>query len=186
MSIAHALHEALVAVCPIDGVSIGRWEDRDTWRIDFKAEATEEQKAAAVNILNSFNPVEAAKAGYANRIDEAAEQLRLKYLSPGAGMTMTYQEKLVQARAVQELGEAAANALTLQQYQEQYPTLAASVGVEAASLFDCANLVVQKYKQFAQLSYVIEKKRLQAKKAIRLAQTEEELKAIVEEVQWKV
>ena len=52
------LHDALEAVAPIDGVSINRWDDRSTWRIDFTDEATEEQKAAAQAALEAFDPTE--------------------------------------------------------------------------------------------------------------------------------
>ncbi len=45
------LHEAIEAVAPIDGISIGDWDDKSTWRIDFKPEATNEQRVAAESVL---------------------------------------------------------------------------------------------------------------------------------------
>jgi hypothetical protein len=42
--------------CPINGVSIGDWENRATWRIDFKPEATSKQRQAAQKALLAFNP----------------------------------------------------------------------------------------------------------------------------------
>ena len=51
-----SLDAALKAVCPIDGVSIGRWHDRSTWRVDFREEATEGQRAAAHAVLQDFDP----------------------------------------------------------------------------------------------------------------------------------
>lgn len=50
------LDAAIRAVCPIHGISIGRKDDKTTWRIDFTSEATEEQKAAARAVLASFDP----------------------------------------------------------------------------------------------------------------------------------
>lgn len=50
------LHNAIAAVCPIDGINIGREEDRSTWSASFKAEATEEQRAAAQAVIDAFNP----------------------------------------------------------------------------------------------------------------------------------
>lgn len=47
------LHELLAAVCPIDGVSIGIQDDKTTWRIDFKDEATADEKAAAQAVIDS-------------------------------------------------------------------------------------------------------------------------------------
>lgn len=50
------LHDALAAVCPIDGVSIGRWDNRETWRLDAKPEATQEQITMARGIMVLFEP----------------------------------------------------------------------------------------------------------------------------------
>lgn len=41
---------------PILGVSIGRYADRQTWRIDFAPEATAAQRATAQTILEGFDP----------------------------------------------------------------------------------------------------------------------------------
>lgn len=111
-------------------------------------------------------PLDRVKIIYRNRVEEDAEHVRLRYITPGSGMAMTYTEKHQQAQAVEVLGEAAANGLTPEQRTAQFPTLAASVGIEAPTLWDCALLVIQKYEQFAQLSGAIERTRLLAKKAI--------------------
>lgn len=49
------IHDAISAVCPIDGVSVGRVDDRKIWSIQFKDEATEEQRNAAIAALNAFD-----------------------------------------------------------------------------------------------------------------------------------
>lgn len=51
------LHDAIAEVAPIAGVSIGDWSDKQTWRVDYSASATGEQKAAAQSVIASFNPV---------------------------------------------------------------------------------------------------------------------------------
>jgi hypothetical protein len=56
MNIATKLDQAIKAVCPIHGVSIGRADDKQTWRIDFKDEATREQREAGQSALTAFNP----------------------------------------------------------------------------------------------------------------------------------
>lgn len=56
MSIASKLDAAIKAVCPIHGVSIGRADDKQTWRIDFADEATAEQREAAHGVLAAFDP----------------------------------------------------------------------------------------------------------------------------------
>lgn len=58
------LHNQIAAVCPIDGVSVGRKNDRATWRIDFRPEATDAQRAAA----------EAIKAGFDFAVEEQRER----------------------------------------------------------------------------------------------------------------
>ena len=48
------LDQLISAVCPIDGISIGRKNDKATWRIDFK-ECTEEQKSAALAVVKAYD-----------------------------------------------------------------------------------------------------------------------------------
>lgn len=52
---AGLLHEAIAAVCPIVGVSIGAADNRLTWRIDYAAEATAGQILDAEAVLASFD-----------------------------------------------------------------------------------------------------------------------------------
>lgn len=54
------LDQALKAVCPVDGLSIGTLEDKATWRIDFREEATEQQRAAACAVLAGVVSLEIA------------------------------------------------------------------------------------------------------------------------------
>lgn len=49
------LHGALSAVCPTEGVAVGSWDDRGTWRIDYADGATDVQKAAAMALLTAFD-----------------------------------------------------------------------------------------------------------------------------------
>ena len=50
------LLDMIGAVCPRDHLSIGRWDDRATWRLDAKPEATPEQIAAAEAVMAAFDP----------------------------------------------------------------------------------------------------------------------------------
>lgn len=126
------------------------------------------------------------KAEYSAKLDHDAEAVRQKFVTPGAGMAMTYQEKHAQARAVDALGQTAANALTEAEREDQFPTLSASVGIEGATLWDCAQLVITKYEQFADLSRVIERTRLQGKKAISDASDVASVYAAYEGITWTV
>lgn len=57
VDIAASLDATIKAVCPlIDGVSVGDPADKGTWRIDFRDEATNEERAAAEAALQSFDP----------------------------------------------------------------------------------------------------------------------------------
>ena len=58
------LDEKLQAVAPIFGVAIGSLNTKQTWRIDFKPEATPSQRAAAQAVVDAF--------------DVAAEEQKLK------------------------------------------------------------------------------------------------------------
>lgn len=55
-SAASQLHAQILAACPIDGVSVGLWGDKATWRVDFKPEATQAQRGAAQAVVNAFDP----------------------------------------------------------------------------------------------------------------------------------
>jgi hypothetical protein len=49
------LHDQIAAAAPIDGVAIGRWDDKTTWRVDYTPEATDEQKTAAQAVVTAFD-----------------------------------------------------------------------------------------------------------------------------------
>ena len=54
ISMAAELDFAIREVCPIIGVSIGRKNDKRTWRIIFDVNATEDQKESAQLVLTNF------------------------------------------------------------------------------------------------------------------------------------
>lgn len=129
-------------------------------------------------------PLAALKTQLKSRVDADAEATRLRYITPGDGMMLTYTEKHAQARAVVTLGQAAANALTATERGDQFPTLDASVGIEAATLWDCAQLVIARYEAFADLSAVIERTRLSGKKLISDASDAASARAAYEAITW--
>ena len=55
MATTGELADKIAAVCPIDGVFVGRKDQRETWGIHFRAEATDSQRAAAKAILAAFD-----------------------------------------------------------------------------------------------------------------------------------
>jgi hypothetical protein len=54
--LAQRLHQAVAAVAPVVGVSIGEETEKDTWQIDFAPEATEQQRAAAEAVIAELDP----------------------------------------------------------------------------------------------------------------------------------
>jgi hypothetical protein len=126
------------------------------------------------------------KKDYAIRIDADAEQRRLKYITPGDGMQMVYREKFEQASSVHSLGRDVADAMQADERDAAYPVLSASVGLEGDTLWECAEIVLKKYTQFAQLSLVIERTRLTGKKNIQEARDIASAKAAYEAVTWTV
>ena len=128
--------------------------------------------------------LDVVKAGLKSRVDDDAERTRLRYITPGSGMAMTYQEKHRQAEAVEDMGQTAANALSEHDRAAQFPTLAASVGIEALTLWECAALVIARYEAFAELSGVIEGTRLRGKKAIGDASDAAAARAAYEAITW--
>lgn len=60
-NVISVIHEAVAAVAPIDGVSIGTLSDKQTWTVCFKEEATTEERAAAQTVIDNFS-VETAEA----------------------------------------------------------------------------------------------------------------------------
>lgn len=54
-TVVQALHNAIQAVCPITGVSIGNPANKATWGFNPTAAATAPQRTAAQNALNAFD-----------------------------------------------------------------------------------------------------------------------------------
>lgn len=52
------IDKAIKAVCPILGISYGRLNDRSTWIINYADDATNEQKKAADELLETLELVE--------------------------------------------------------------------------------------------------------------------------------
>ena len=124
------------------------------------------------------------KAKLSAQVDADAEKYRLNFITPGDGMAMTYREKFDQATAANAAGQAAIDAMDEATGISTYPTLAASVGIEANSVWEVAQLVIQKAESWADLSYTIEKKRLSGKSAIEAATDSAAVKAAYDGVVW--
>ena len=123
------------------------------------------------------------KADYLAAHENNAAITRSRYVTVAPGMDLVYQEKAAEAVAVVGMGREAANALP-DHGTAEFPMLAASVGIEAETLFDIAEIVSEKAEAFASIAGGIERIRLAGKKAISSAETDEEAKAAFESITW--
>lgn len=120
------------------------------------------------------------------RVNNDAEVARLRYITGGDGMVMTYIEKQAQALAVHAAGRDAAMAIDEAEARQTYPLLAASIGYEADDLWSVAELVLNRYRAFAAVSFAIERTRLAAKRAITDASDDLAANAAYDAVSWEI
>lgn len=59
------------AVCPLEGVSVGKSGDSSTVRVDYRADATDQQKEAAQAALASFDWSDAAQDAWQEQQDRS-------------------------------------------------------------------------------------------------------------------
>lgn len=108
-------------------------------------------------------------------IDDDAEKVRLKYVTPGSAQAMVYKQKAEEAAKLQD---------DPSPDPADYPVLSASVGIEAATLAEVATMVLTKHAQWAVMAAQIEAVRLQAKKDIDEAANVAAVNAVLDAVVW--
>jgi hypothetical protein len=139
-----------------------------------KDEAGDESEAELAAVLSVYGiaiGLPAYKARTIARINEAAELCRGKYITPGDGQTMTYLEKISQARAC----------LATQSPQAtDYPMLAAEIDITAPTLVGVAEVVVAAYNQWLVIGSAIEATRRAANVAAEAATTRAAVKAVLD------
>ncbi|MFS2326568.1 hypothetical protein U2P60_14315 [Brucella sp. H1_1004] len=108
-------------------------------------------------------------------VDTAAEAERLKYITPGNGQAMTYQQKVAEAQAFKA---------TTNQLASDYPTLSSEVGITAETIGEVADVVLTAFAQWQQIGAMIESIRLGAKRDIDAAEDEAAARAIVDAIEW--
>lgn len=129
-------------------------------------------------------PLADLKTIYKRRIDADCEVFRQNFITPGHGQMLTYMEKHSQAREVIAQGQEYIDALTTQEARQLYPTLAATVGYDAPTLWQVAQVVIARYENFADLSYVTERTRALAKSMIDGAADADAVVAAYGSVTW--
>lgn len=108
-------------------------------------------------------------------IDQAAENARLKYITPGAGQALTYQEKAAELARYDE---------TSQPRIADFPLLGAEIGITADSLTGVADAVRTALTLWRENGAAIERVRLQAKADVEKARDDEAIQEILDAIVW--
>ncbi|MCH4542769.1 hypothetical protein [Ochrobactrum sp. A-1] len=119
--------------------------------------------------------LDAIKAALKADVDQAAEVERLKYITPGDGQAMTYQQKIAEAKAFKTATDPQAL---------DYPLLSSEVGITASTLAEVADVILAAFAQWQYIGAAIESARLGAKRDIDAADDEVAARAVVEAVTW--
>lgn len=113
--------------------------------------------------------IDAAKAQANQFVDARAEQERLKYITPGSGQAMVYEEKYNEAVEYQ-----AAQSPDI----DDYPHIKAEIGTTAADAAGVVAIIIARRNFWKQVSAEIEGARLKAKADIAAASTIEAINQI--------
>lgn len=120
-------------------------------------------------------PLSTVKQRAKSEVDRSAEAERMKYITPGQGQAMTYQQKVEEAKAYQAATNPKAS---------DYPMLSAEVGITAPTLKQVVEVVLAAFLQWQIIGAEIEGIRLKAKKDIEEAKDEAAVRAVVEAIKW--
>ena len=145
------------------------------WPLD---EGGEQSDAALQEVLGAhrmYFDLGALKAELKAAVDQAAENERLKYITPGAGQAMTYQQKVDEARAFKVASNPKA---------ADYPVLSSEVGITAETLSEVSDIVLTAFAQWQHIGAAIETVRLGAKRDLDAAADEAAARAIVDAIEW--
>ena len=153
--------------------------------------ADEDRVAAITSLLKDPSALAdkiltAKKEQLKARVDEAAENERLKYITAGVGQSMTYTEKFNQA--VDYSKKYTAHAIdpknTPEPNEADYLLLKAGLGVDGTSLIEVAETVTYAYAIWQEIGAAIEATRLESKAAIDEAKIVDDAQAVVDAIKW--
>ena len=169
------------------------WRDAENsptpWPKNADGNETDEALAAVLvaNGLQMFPPtLDETKESLKLKIDAAAEQERLKYITNGVGQSMTYQAKFEQAVDYSKkyaTHQADPKNVTAPD-ENEFPLLQASIGIDGSSMIEVAETVTYAYAVWEKIGAAIEGIRLKAKAAIGEAKSEEAAQAVFASIKW--
>lgn len=133
------------------------------WPVDDSGQQTKKSLLDVISLYGlicatgASDALQQLKISLKSNVDQSAETERLKYITPGAGQAMTYQQKADEAGRY--LAASAPNA-------SDYPLLSAEVGITAADISGVAQVIAAAFARWQAIGGAIEAVRLAAKKAI--------------------
>lgn len=181
---ASILDAAIRAMAPIHGVRIGTADNKSTWAVDFSEDATDDQKAKVSEYINDFDRMMFIRSSLTESMDRLAEDIRMRHLTPGNGMTLTYIEKLSEARGASDLDDNLIKSWNATESEYKFPVLSASVDVEAGSLLDVVKLILSRHSYLSNLFMNVERVRLMGRRDVISASTPDEAKEIFRKLVW--
>lgn len=138
------------------------------WPRNEAGEQTDEALQDVLRPYGRYVTLGELKQGLKIAVDAGAETERLRYITGGAGQAMTYARKVDQARAVQAMADPV-----------DFPLLSASIGIDGEDIQAVAATVLAMDAAWELIGAAIEAARLGAKRAIDLAETAEDARAVV-------
>lgn len=159
------------------------------WPKDVDGKETDAALAAvlAASGLRLFPPtLEEVKQNLQQKVDEAAEKERQKYITGGSGQSMTYTEKFNQAVDFSKKWQAHKKNPGQEPEPNEYDYLLlnAGLGIDGSTLIEVAETVTYSYAVWQQIGAAIEGVRLKEKMAIAEAKTAEDAQAIFAAIKW--
>lgn len=144
--------------------------DPQTWVVDWQS---------GTIATTPRDTLASAKAEALAAIDAAAESARLLYITAGAGQSMTYDAKQLEAREIlfDAASTAAADAMDSATLKSVYPMIWASIPATGATPSAVATAVQAQALAWAAKGAEIEKARLDAKAAVQAAVTSDQVAA---------
>ncbi len=165
----------IVSTEPFDGavaITLTEYQTAITAILDGKHVVVSDGKMeiTSTTLSNSGTPLslDDVKLALIAKVDIEAEIARSRYITVGAGQALTYQSKLAEAKMLK-----AENPAMDEEFEVtgEYPMLEAEIGVTASTITGVAAVILAANGAWSVIGSQIERSRLQAKAAIRAAQS---------------
>ena len=126
-------------------------------------------------------PIDELKSFYLRAVNDEAEKVRLRYVTPGSAKSQVYQEKFAQAQ-----GAMADDIDTMSEFDlaAQFPLIYAMIGIHGETFCECRDIVLKKASEWVMVASQIEAIADRAKQAIRAAEEHDEVSSLFNAIEW--